>query len=467
MLGISRELLDSLNSGGVRYLHWKGNNHFEDGLNGNGDVDLLVHFDDREKLYGIFKRLGFLNPHTQKFSYRDFIEDWIGMDRQTGTLVHIHLHFKVVFGDSLLNQFTFKNYELCFENYIERDGCHLQNPSAELLILMCRVQSGALVKKEKIRENLDYLMSVIDKKDFTDICLKFGLDEKQAELLLGTVKDGAFDFSGAEAAVKSLYELNVSSAQTALLKRKIQYKLYKKNKKKSVSRFMKKALKNGGIKIAFLGQDGAGKTTVTSDIIEWLRFKLEARNFYLGSGDNYFSVQKKILRAMPKKKNAILKIIASVLAVSDLKHNAKYVYKTVTKAEKYTRNGGITVFDRYPQTQFAGINDSAKIREAYIKKADNPLLKKLMVPFARSEEKYIEKAAKLCPDVVVKLMLSPEESLRRKPQEKYEIVKRKHEIIKALQFDSAQVYTVDVTQKYEDEITEIKNIIWDNLIKNA
>ncbi|MCQ2480265.1 MAG: hypothetical protein MJ120_06435 [Clostridia bacterium] len=467
MLKISKQLLNSLNNSAVRYLHFKGNNHFLDGFNGSGDIDLLVHEADKETLYSIFKSLDFINPETQKYSHRPFIEDWIGFDSETGTLIHVHLHFSVVFGNGLLNEYTFNFTDLCFENCIERENCKIQNPSLELLILMCRVYTGALNKKEKIKKNLDYLMSVFDKADFINICRQCGVDSEEAGILTGSVKSDGFDFTKAGSVIEKLYSLNIKNAPLVLFKRKVQYKLYKKFKKKALARFTKKALKNGGIKIAFLGQDGAGKTTVTNDIVEWLRFKLEARNSYLGSGDNYTSIQKKILKAMPKKKNPALKVIAAVLVVSDLKRNARYTLKTIKKAEKYSQNGGIAVFDRYPQLSFMGINDGPKIRENYIKKADNALVKKLMLPFAKKEEKYLKKAVELCPDTVIKLMLSPEESIRRKPQENYEMVKRKHEIIKALEFPKSSVYTVDVTQKYDAEIIEIKNIIWQNLVKTA
>lgn len=466
MLKISLELIENLNNSGIRYVHWKGSNHFEDGFNGNGDVDLLVHEDDRESLHRIFAKLGFLNPDTQKYSQRDFIEDWIGMDRQTGTLVHIHLHFKVVFGDSFLNQFTFKYYNLSFDNFVERNGCRLQNPSLEMLILMCRVYTKSLTEKEKIKKNLDYLKQLADKKSFSDMCSLCGIDAEKADILFDTITDSGFNFKGAESIVGSLYETNIKNASAELLKRKIQYAIYKRRKKKSFSRFVKKAFKNGGIKIAFLGQDGAGKTTVATEITEWFRFKLEARNFYLGSGDNYFSIQKSIMKKLPKKKNGIIKIFSAVLTVSNLKQNARYTYKTIKNAEKYCRRGGVAVFDRYPQTRFAGINDGAKIRENCIKKADNPVLKKLLLPFAVTEERYLKKAEAISPDVVIKLMLSPEESMRRKPQENYEAVKRKHEIVKVLEFPDSQVYTVDVTQSYDNEIIEIKNIIWENLLKN-
>ena len=88
-----------------------------------------------------------------------------------------------------------------------------------------------------------------------------------------------------------------------------------------------------------------------------------------------------------------------------------------------------------------------------------------MIRAAEKEEKYLEKAVEISPDLLIKLMLSVEESLKRKPYEKPEGIIKKHEIIKELSFGAKEIHTVDVTQNYDDELIEIKNIIWNNLKK--
>ncbi len=465
MLDISRRFIRDLNEKNVRYVIFKGSNHFEEGFNGTGDVDLLVHADDREIIHEIFASLEFINPDTQKYSKRDFIEDFIGFDRKTGKLIHIHLYFNVAFGNSFVNEYSFNLYDICFENYIVVDECKLINPCIEMLILMCRVYTGDMVKSEKIKKNIVFLREKFSDENFISVCGECKISEKDSRLLLDSIKNNNFDFSVSREIVKNLFSENIRYKFFITFIRKNTYRLYRKISGKSVYAFIKKPLKNGGIKIAFLGQDGAGKTTVTNDITKWLRFKLEAKNFYLGSGDNFFSFEKKLMKKLPKEKNAVQKLIAAVLSVMYQKKNSTYTLQSIVKAEKYAGNGGIAVFDRYPQTDFPGINDSAKIRENYIPKVNNVLLKKLLLVFAVKEEKNLKKAVEYSPDTVIKLMLSPEESIKRKPGENYEAVKRKHEIIKQLNFNKSNVYSVDVTRSYEDEIIEIKNIIWDNILK--
>lgn len=219
-----------------------------------------------------------------------------------------------------------------------------------------------------------------------------------------------------------------------------------------------------GVLIAFLGQDGAGKSTVTDDIVKWLNWKIEARKFYLGSGEHYFSWQKKIKKIIHSS-NPLLKILDGMLAVSDAKSLAKHSYKTLLKAKHYCRKGGIAIFDRFPQVQFVGINDGPKIRSNYLTKVTSPIIRGIVNHYAAIEEKYLKKASLIIPDLVIKLILPPEVSIQRKPQEDLENVKQKHEIIKSLEFPGSEVHVVDATMNYQLEMILIKNCIWDKIVE--
>lgn len=63
-------------------------------------------------------------------------------------------------------------------------------------------------------------------------------------------------------------------------------------------------------------------------------------------------------------------------------------------------------------------------------------------------------------------MLTSEESIRHKPFENLEVVARKHEITKQLQFPNSVVYVVDATQNYQQEVVFIKSKIWETLLQN-
>lgn len=232
----------------------------------------------------------------------------------------------------------------------------------------------------------------------------------------------------------------------------------------------KKVLKDNkrGLIICFIGQDGAGKSTVSNDILTWLRWKIEAKKFYLGSGDHYHSWKKNVIKKLSEgSKNPLKKALTGILSVWDSVSLAHHVYKTILFANKYANNGGIAIFDRYPQIQYNGINDGPKIRCNVLPRIPGFLAKSIVKLFAQREEKYLLKASSYSPDIVFKLSLSVEESMRRKPEEVIENVQKKHDIIKSLEFNTSTVYEINAEQDYQQELLSIKNIIWKHLQNNT
>lgn len=218
--------------------------------------------------------------------------------------------------------------------------------------------------------------------------------------------------------------------------------------------------------VAFIGQDGSGKSTVTDEILKWLTWKLDAYKFYLGSGEHYHSWQRNLKRKLENKKRyKLVAIVYAFLTLSNHMTYAKRIYKFVKQGKRYAQNGGIAIFDRYPQTIHFGINDGPKIRFNYLAKIRNPLLKKFVLFCAKVEEKYFTKAERVVPGIVFKLILPPEISLMRKPEEDFENVKMKHEIIKSLSFEQSKVYTIDANSQYAEEIKEVKRLIWNDLLR--
>jgi hypothetical protein len=112
---------------------------------------------------------------------------------------------------------------------------------------------------------------------------------------------------------------------------------------------------------------------------------------------------------------------------------------------------------------YSGINDGPKIRSNYVPKISNALIRRYAEKCAEKEEKYLKSAVEHKCNVVFKLILPPEVSLQRKPEENIELVRKKHEIIKTLDFGSAECYTIDATMPYDDEIKMIKRIIWQKI----
>ena len=100
MLEISKKLFAALNESDVIYCSWKGNDHLDKCLSGVGDIDILVSKNSKIKCYQILKELEFLHCESQFGCRIPNVEDWIGFDQESGNMIHVHLHFKIVAGKS-------------------------------------------------------------------------------------------------------------------------------------------------------------------------------------------------------------------------------------------------------------------------------------------------------------------------------------------------------------------------------
>ena len=500
MLDICNQLFSTWNNQSIQYCHWKSNEHLMEGLDGKTDLDVLLLKNHKEQGCALLKELGFLHFFSQFASRYPNVEDWLGFDAETGKLVHLHLHFAMVTGHTGI-----KEYELPWTNEAllsriqdKETGVYIINPNLELITLYTRLVLKAKPEWIKAARAGNYSM---DKHFHTEITfikeriiwIEFEtlVEHYYGEYSEDFIQCAKADILSAEQFLK-LYDIVCETMKSclrfrglSLTIRRFFYPIVKRMKTKLNNHwgfvFVTKKVADplNGFSVAFIGQDGSGKSTVTSDIKKWLNWKVDARRFYLGSGD-YRGILKRLLSRVPKtkqvsekatdnkvstennepknkKKKSIKSFIVAVLTAEDFVIIARRAYKEACKAEKYRRKGGVVLYDRFPQIQFEGINDGPKVVDYYTKTGLDYDILKLM---AKKEMRYLRKTQRYRPQIVFKLLLPPEESQRRRPSDNIEFLRRKHEITKALQFDGSKILIVDATQDYQQELIYIKNVIW-------
>lgn len=460
MLEISTLLLAKLNEKGIEYLHWKGNSHVRDGFNGIGDADIFTPVGNKVEISQVLAACGFVRFETQNYLKRSDIEDWLGMDTASGILVHVHLHFNMIYGKNILNEYKVAIPQLCMEECIIIDGIKCQNPILEYLIFLHKIVSGSCKSQKKIQKNIEYFKKYMNNYDVDRILTKCGFGATESCYLKETMRKGIIEkrsYKKVSSILCKIVETDVSKFSLPSIKKRISHfatahtNLF----------FRKKTCCKRGVSIAFLGQDGAGKSTLTNSLEKWGSWKLEIKRVYLGNGEHYFSWRKNLSTKI--KKISILTPIRVLLTVQDFANLAKHTYKEIQKAQKYVGKGVIVMFDRYPQIVYPGINDGPKINAIYTNKVNNRFLRRIFLHYAKTEEYYLSKATAINPDIIFKLTLPPEESIRRKPFEDIALVTRKHNIIKSLQFPQSLTKDIDATQNFEDELIEIKGVIWDTI----
>ena len=499
MLEVCEHLFNQWNGHNVRYCHWKSNEHLIEGLVGETDLDVFVNPQDKAVAESLLIQWGYIMCRTQKGHCYPNVYEWIGFDSPTGKLVHVHLHYQIITGTKYCKEYVFPIDDLIISTHIQdsNTGVFVTDPNLEIIVLFSRIALKATKKhcirpdKNSVRE-IDYLKALIDRDCVLSFCrlLIPNNGEEFFQHILNEKLDTAGWYRIYQIAEKWLKPYRKYS-KIHVFFRHYYYALRNSiiqiaNKKFGCCFINKKTFPNRSISICLLGQDGSGKSTVTIELCKWLNWKIEAHRFYLGSGEHYNGLFKRLLskgaklkhhneRTQPesesqkksntspqKRKKNIKNFFTALLIAKKHLNVAKRAYKEVLRAEKYHRKGGMPLFDRFPQTQFAGIYDGPKIGCFFETSGlDYSFLKIL----ARKEIRYIEKIQKYQPELVFKLMLSPEESIRRKPFESLEAVARKHEITKQLQFPDSKVYMVDATQDYQQELIYIKNEIWKKMLE--
>ena len=482
MIALVEILFSKWNNNKIVYCHWKGNNHLEDAMTEKSDFDILISDKTFERGCELMEEIGLVHVQTQYGARFPGIQDWLGLDNSTGTMIHVHLHQKMIAGHSGIMEYILPWNELAFAGR-QKDsetGIYLINPNLEMILLYTRLGIEQSTKKmKKVKGGWE-----LKEKTKNEIAyLKEHSSQSQIELYAKTLYPDAYkelmefisldnmngqDITHLFCFMKKTCKkwMRYSSLKVLWLSiyKTIEHRVRRKIYEGKQRGFYKKGLGTGkGLTIAFIGQDGAGKTTVTQQLLKWLSWKLDVRYVYLGSGDNYFSWKKSLIHRMSGK--GPLRYIRAFLSLTDILDVSKKAYRNIKKAEKYAGRGGLVVYDRFPQMDYPGICDGPKIRVRLKKLFGNNAFSKLFLPLAKTEEKYIKKITAHHPNVVIKLVLPPEESIRRKPQERLESVTRKHEIVKSLKFEHSDVYTLDATMPFEEEIVLIKNIIWQHIQK--
>jgi thymidylate kinase len=223
--------------------------------------------------------------------------------------------------------------------------------------------------------------------------------------------------------------------------------------------------------IAFVGSDGSGKSTLTRDIEKWLRYKLDAHTFYMGSGDGgvgLFDILRRGIKGLvrsigarkKKKENIHSKKTKAIGFVSKLAQLHQLVVmrhkvRLLRLARRMLQKGSVIITDRYPQSQFYGISDGPKLQDG-----------RSFLWAARAELKLYEEASRLGPDLLLKLSIDPQTAHRRKPDHDLSVIERKCAIIDQLSFSQSRVVVIDARQPYGDVLLGTKRAIWSALRGN-
>lgn len=486
MLKSIRKTIETLDAKGITYCHWKSNEHLKEALDGDTDLDVLFDPAQRVELEQVLDECGLKRFRSAPLMQYNGIEDFIGFDKESARIWHLHTHYRMTLGEKHLKGYTVTPWgKLILDNRRkDSSGIYCSAVEDELILLLVRMSM-------KLRwRDLGRKIGKDDRKEMAWLKerINIGAFEKRAQQFVGenAAKEIVRLIKGCELTKKSqlkklrgylLKELKLFTGYSSLgsrwmrhkrewfwlvggVKRRMGVNNYEANRRVSP---------NGGNVIAFLGCDGAGKSTTLKYIKKELNKKLDVVTIYFGSGDGNSSLLRKPMKLVAnkvggkglghsvekeysEKKKVSLKSriysIAKVIWAVTLAKEKKSKIKDQTRARN---NGLIVLTDRYPQTLVPG-------------RSDGPLLSKyqgkgLLARIAKWEYAVYASAALNPPDLTVKLIVPTGVAISRKPEMTTEEIEEKKRIVMGLNL-SDNTLVVDTSRPFEETRAEIMEAIW-------
>ena len=505
-IATATDLFARLDAEGARYVHWKSNEHLAAALAGETDLDVL--FDRRQ--YGLVRRVldecGYRPFRTTDLSGYPGIEDHFALDPGTGRLVHCHAHFILSAGRKYLKGHRIP-WEERFLTSAVRDpssGVWIADPNLELLALLIRAamklrardRLGVLLGRKAFRggmvDEYEWLLERIEPGETVDLATSLlGPDG-------GRVVEDLLESPPTDRELRRLRRASKSTIEEWETRRgisatwegwrrelhAIRTALNRRTLRRTVPG--RRVMPGGGIVVAFIGSDGSGKSTVVEAITSQLARKLDVLRVYMGSGVGPVSLLRLPLRPLaravdrlrgpdhgdpaapsptdrdpgeadsrdrdPTRRDPAPILVGRVLWALTLAREKRLRLQTTWRAKN---RGLIVITDRFPQAQVAGFNDGPLLRKRA--ESGGTLLRKA----AAIEAKTYELAARQPPDLVVRLRITPEIAVARKPEMSESEVARRDAAIASMTWpDGTRVIDVDASQPLDAVLRQVLLAIW-------
>ena len=488
------KLCAALEQQGISYCHWKSNNALDRSASGENDLDLLVSRGDAGRFMGLLGGLGFKPVQAPADKQMVGVTDYFGLDEASGRLVHVHAHFQLVMGHDMT-----KNIRLGIEApYLasaRRDGLFcVPAVEFEYVVFILRMMlkhctwdamlSGEGKLKASEQRELAWLQERRDPARVLDL-LTAHLPFLDAALFRACERalepgKGMRDRASTASRLQKLLQpgarypaaldvfLKFWRRGTLMLQRRIRH---------STPRYTPRT---GGLMIAILGGDGAGKTTALSGLHAWLARTFETKRVHMGKPAwspltvSVRSVLKlgQLLRLYPletsfeetlQQKSLVSPgypyLIREVLRARDR-------FNTYARARRTAARGGVVLFDRFPMAQIE-LMDGMQAERFIRAMQAGPRSGQFLAPsmhsrFARwlvaLEESYYRRIQQ--PDLLAVLRVHPDVAVARKTDESPVSVRRRSSEIWALEWEGTGVQVVDSSQPRESVLGALKVMTW-------
>jgi len=215
--------------------------------------------------------------------------------------------------------------------------------------------------------------------------------------------------------------------------------------------------------IALVGADGAGKSSLSEDVVRELAADRPVARVYLGLGSGDLGQKIKRLplvgRALDKRigkkadsardKQAKIPGLGTALVIYAFSVKRRKAFRRVLALRAV---GTTIITDRYPQVEVPGYYDGPGLSAASAGSA-------LVGWLAKRERRQYEQMAAFLPTLVIRLNIDIATAVARQPDHGEALVARKIAVTPQLKFNGAPIADVDATRPYPEVRAEVLRLV--------
>lgn len=497
LTGFIDTLFHILNAEGIRYCHWKSNCNLGRSLAGLTDLDLLVDRRQSREFKQILFELNVKPILSRPGKQYSAIEDYLGFDESSGQFYHFHIHYQLILGERYVKNYRLPLEDAVLDSAIRQEGVKVTAPALETVILAIRA-----LLKYRIRDAVKDVFAVRGPGLKRDLLDEFKYLLRKTDLgAVAAALDSAFGFIPRDIVLEFLEILSRrprSGYRLFQLRRRLRKALapyQRMSRLQATARYLsgmiserfglekfsgKKRSVAGGMHIAMIGADGSGKSTLSKELYRWLSWKLDVRLSYMGTGEQLpFSCKAmhflsrtagrfhRLGEVLAGRQHVITRQLGKAHRLSQyLQHIAiaRMRRRRDMANRRQVGEGAIVIGDRHPLPGIYGrmsngVPPMDGPRIAWMRQNRAP--KGLSAYLARIEADIYRRISP--PDYLMVLHVSPEESVRRKPDHDYREVSAKISAIENMERAGLTVIDIATEQPKEQTLLQIKKAVWELL----
>ena len=474
------KLCNALAAQEIDYCHWKSNAALDRSANGENDLDMLVSRNDVYRFTAILCSLGFREALTPKEHQLPGVQDYYGYDQKTGRLIHVHAHFQLILGSDLSKNYRLSLEKIYLASAIQGNLFRIPAPEFEFVIFVIRMilkhstwdailmRHGRLYPSE--RQELAFLLTPnVVVKSLAVLQHIPGLSRCLFKECIQALQPGCSLWKRIKVGEK-LQRVLLSSARYPHLSdviAKFTRRLWKPIQKRAFGYKPKNRFASGGLFVAIIGGDGAGKTTMIEELFSWLSEKFEVTKVHMGKPDwSWTTITIRgilkigtILRLYPFEGEVYEEInrphgFPWFIRAACTAHDR---YLTYVRARRLSSNGGLVLCDRFSFPGFM-VMDGPQCEQALISLEKTSRFHRLL---AKLETFYYEQI--MPPDLLIVLKVKPELAIHRKREESEVSVRARSTEVWGLDWMEKSAFVIDAGLAREEVFSQIRSLVWAHL----